>query len=750
MNRFTLLICLLPSFLGLTFAEPIIQKANLRESLPENTIGYIRIPHPWAVFANEKDTVMNGVLSRTQTKEELKEIHEKMTTEFSNIIPKKHQPLYQFFAKNLRSPIELAILIPKNAQGPAFDILAQVQLNVENHAKLNTLLKQLEENQREISIIKEIDKDGYASMMIKGTPFPIFTHYNEKTKSLQFFSGPQATQVRFTEQQKNLNKDPNHPALKAEEKIDTSGHGFFVWINAQPLFPMLFMSQPPEKRALLDKWGITGIEEVSLGWGSRNKKGRLVFDIKHQRKGYLKLFKPAKQTLALKTGNEISWSAGASIDVYSVIKAVETIIKDLNPESLGELENSYAEIETKLNIHPKEALKAIGSEILTFSTAQGDYSALSIKDMNAFRKTINQLKESKGILYKEFEYKGTKVYHLSFSQVEFGKSDIDNNNPYFNLFKKLKQHYYWIEEGEYIVYADLPQLLYDRIHSKKETDMNTWTKDHQLDLSSSRAFFAISIDKLPKNLYYGWLTAIQVLDDFTGSKTDISTWPTAQDLNLPKYGTMAVQWYDSEYHMGLEVSFENNPFDIAFGNNQGAAVTYISAAAVMAGLLVPTLSKARTSAHRTSSNSNIRGLIQGVIIQTNLDTRNTFRGVFATKGGISTLTEEESFDGDVLVGGEYKEVKPGGELLIFKEYNGRHPFGGKYIFMGVNADGTPKKKGSSEERLVLEIYDWEEGDKMIAIGFADAHVDVFPAPKKELTQEDIVKILSVKGGKSLY
>ncbi len=154
---------------------------------------------------------------------------------------------------------------------------------------------------------------------------------------------------------------------------------------------------------------------------------------------------------------------------------------------------------------------------------------------------------------------------------------------------------------------------------------------------------------------------------------------------------------------------------------------------------------------RTSSNNNIKQITEGALIATSHDPHIEFTEPWTVRLGIRTVGADSQaafiLDGRAVdAGGVEKHSN------LFAYYKGQHPFGGCYVFHGADKDGLPKKKFSAVDRLVLEIYDWRsgKGDGQIAVGFADAHVALFPVPDHQLSNEEIVKVLSVKGEKSLF
>mgnify|MGYP006428848535 CR=1 FL=1 len=206
----------------------------------------------------------------------------------------------------------------------------------------------------------------------------------------------------------------------------------------------------------------------------------------------------------------------------------------------------------------------------------------------------------------------------------------------------------------------------------------------------------------------------------------------------------------------------------------------ISIIAILAGILMPQLGKARETANRTGANSDVRAIVQASIAATTFARGADFSGDWAVDfatipgdNGVSTdqskvfLISEQTSAGAVPAGTEvtlantpWENVKDltntaGGNILTpdadrfssFTSYSGAHAFDsatGFYYYSGYrwqdlsgtlgdpdSTDATAytgtatKKRGESTVRLVGEYYSPGAGDGFYAIGYSDSHVTAF-------------------------
>ncbi len=184
----------------------------------------------------------------------------------------------------------------------------------------------------------------------------------------------------------------------------------------------------------------------------------------------------------------------------------------------------------------------------------------------------------------------------------------------------------------------------------------------------------------------------------------------------------------------------------------------IAIIAILAGLLMPALAKARLAANRTSSDNNMKQISEGVLIANNPDPKSTFGQGWDYPIGVHTVNGDDAAMKYLFVIGDpsvaankinvgHTSCSSGASgnadaiqkrYQVFIDYAGKHPFDdqkGYYSYYGAvkvgaaAANATRKEKFSTTDRIVVENYrfgaNFDKGDSRIGVCFADSHVAKF-------------------------
>lgn len=118
---------------------------------------------------------------------------------------------------------------------------------------------------------------------------------------------------------------------------------------------------------------------------------------------------------------------------------------------------------------------------------------------------------------------------------------------------------------------------------------------------------------------------------------------------------------------------------------------------------------------------------------------------FSIKNGIRT--SNYTLGGNYLMNNQLiKEDAAQKELEQFSRYKGKHPVDpreGYFLFVGVDAEGKPKKLKDPETKVLIEVYDWRtKGDRRVAVMYGDSRVEYIPTPLTSPEDTDILKLLN--------
>ena len=103
---------------------------------------------------------------------------------------------------------------------------------------------------------------------------------------------------------------------------------------------------------------------------------------------------------------------------------------------------------------------------------------------------------------------------------------------WWRWFSVVPGHLYWKMDGEYLIVAQIPQVLFDRDRIARKTPLKTWLQDVQ-KLPGDDALFIASaqVEGVPRLIYTMYLQMLQSLSDIAGHPLDLFALPTAMEVN---------------------------------------------------------------------------------------------------------------------------------------------------------------------------------------------------------------------------
>lgn len=557
-----------------------IRRAWLRDRLPPDALAYHRIPHLLGLFATPKGSVMDPALRSEANVQALLDIQEGIAKNVLMHLPAFDDVRLRFVAERVRSPIEMAVFAE-----PVPSLLIAMNLNLESVADFQDLIDEFGVREPPVSLVAPLDAQGYGQLT--GMPVPVSLRYMEASGWLLLQAGPAVTPEAFASLVATMRPGESHPMHRMERKIDESGHGWFAWADAARMLPVAQTFMPAADFARLQETGLDKVRAAAIGLGVADGKGRLslVLDVAPDGK---------RQFLPFVTNLPTARSVGEpdavvllSVPTAQEFGRIESLVMDtMKDEDRAGWLDAKAEMQRRTGVSIEEILDALGPEIIGIFDAAGDYAAIRVRDKGLFEDLLERVTETTGSGPTSRRVRGKTFHHWSMpgdlatmdaeSVAELGTAAI--------VLQRQRDHIYWMQDGDFIYTANLPQPLLDRLEMRARTDLDAWLRDTQrLDVSNSILAITGSSRKLPQRFYHIYVEVLQMLADISETDFDVWSMPTASELALPEKGSLGLSVNLGEPFVSIEMMFENNPLEGLF---TGGA-TSVAVIGVLAAIAIP-------------------------------------------------------------------------------------------------------------------------------------------------------------------
>jgi Tfp pilus assembly major pilin PilA len=267
----------------------------------------------------------------------------------------------------------------------------------------------------------------------------------------------------------------------------------------------------------------------------------------------------------------------------------EMLLGTMGPDARARWDEARARLRELIGVDFEELAAAIGPEIVVLFDAAGDYAAVHLRDAARFDDLVRRIAAATGAAPEEQTVLGTTFHHWrlpSTYSLGAGAAGAQGDaGDFLTLVSRLRDHAYWLREGDYLYVAPLPQPLMDRVRAGAQSSVAEWFADRQrLDVSA--AFFAASgsVSKMPRRNYESYVKAMQVLADLGNVAFDAYAMPTADQLDLPEQGSVGFALNLGARYVSIEFSYENHPGELLFG---GGAMSTVAVTGILAAIAIP-------------------------------------------------------------------------------------------------------------------------------------------------------------------
>ena len=653
--------------------EMPIRGSWLREHLPEGTLAYLRVPHPLGFIAMPKGNVMDSALRSTANVESLISIQSALIENVLEFIPGFEEAYLRDFAEQLRSPVEIAMLL-----APSPSAVVSMNLDLDSAASFEEMIAGMTIGGSPLTLLESLDGDGFGQIL--GLPVPTSVHFDVTSGRMLMQAGPSVAIEQFAVLVESLSPAASHKMHAMEAQVDTSGYGWFFWVDAENTIPaaQLFMNE--EQVTELQETGLDKVRAAAFGWGAANGKGRMSVIVDMPRDGDRQFLPYINNEVTATAVGEPDAIILLSIPTAEEFSRIEPLLLGAaSEESRDSWIEGKAAVEDATGIKIENILNAIGPEIIGIFDETGDYAAIRLRDSGLFDELIGQIAASTDTALIKRSYKRRTFYQLSVSsEVESLDATEDNDlGPLAFILSRQREYLHWYRDGDFLYVASVPQPLIDRIDAGAKTNLEEWLGNQQsMDMSRAVVAASGSSNKLPRRLYYIYIEMLQAVADISEAEFDIWSMPTAAQVGLPDKGALGFSINLGDPYLSMEFMFENNPLESIFSGD----MTSVAAMGVLAAIAIPAYQDYTIRANISQS------LNEAEIAKHNIEEHYVAEGQFPGPTAAAEISDWTAAAGEHF---ETITVVPGTGTIVMSYSEADLPDGGEvYLEPTVNEDGS--------------------------------------------------------------
>ncbi len=592
---FGLLVCLwgsvAPAQAAFAVAEPpaVASAADpvgpyLRERMPAATVAYLRIPRPWALLDTPTDNAMAPTFFAPAMRATVAALRAGLVTRWQDKTDDRPWlPIVELLLQHTRSPLEW-IVTPPPPGIPFPLILASVAVDFPDLAAANAWLTSVSQ-QLPVQRIRPLTDTAPAELRVMGLPLAL--HFDPATGRLTFMPAAQAETL--SKALAGLKVLAEHPMWAEERAIDDSGQGLFVWVDADKALELAEQLGLMKPAMALRGLGLGEAEAISLGIGTSGGMGRLGLRLAMPMTG-LRLLLPAGQNqsplLASGTPRLVARLSLPSVEEWQRMERLALSL--LDEQAKTAYRRAMGAFTATLGASVNDLLAAVGPDLTLLFDEHGEYLALRLREPERFADLLRHLVETRGMTHALHPWQGQTLHALTVPAQPLPAEVAAKLPALAAEFGQLPSHLFWAEEGDYLVFAALPQVLMDRYAAPPAVAIDDWLR-HSQGLAAAGNLLLVStrLRDIPRRLYYAKLGLMQALGDLLAVPVDLFAIPSATALGLPATGGYSLRLCTNDDHLALEASFTGNLVEPILTGGGIGLMTLMGVGAAAAATFVP-------------------------------------------------------------------------------------------------------------------------------------------------------------------
>ena len=562
-------------------AEP----AWLDTHMPAHSVAYLRLPSIWELVG----TVPNGrPLDKAVGEQQLRIVQQlrKAAAEDSRGSGSAVDALIETFMTRLASPLEAALVDPVGMPTPNARVLVVAKLRDGDAAHVQQLLDSLPEAALHLAGPLDAQGDGALAMGAR-------VHFDAASRRLFVLVARQPlSRSQMQSVLGSLARDNVPPSMaRTEPGIDRSGQGLFAWFKLKGLAALASTRLPPELSASVVGNLFEQTDAVALGAGTVDGHGRLRVTLAADQARLLGYLAPKLDFGGLRSSGDPRWAFTFALPTAASLQRFQ---QQMNLELGARGARVYRALMAKLASagvpSPLQMLKLLGPELITFGDASGTYTAVRLRDAKGFHAMLARLAAQNHWQVGVADSGKARVHwlsapsfmHASLRKDLAGAKDA-NQAAILRLYANQRVHLFWIEQGDWLVFADVPQALADRAAAGAHASVADWLRHQDFPPSTWIGATAVSHDA-KREAYYRYLRMLVALGDMLGHPVDIMPLPSASRLGLPGKGVIGGGIAITPGSASLQLDYQQMPTELVHGHGGMSTVAVV---AILAAIAIP-------------------------------------------------------------------------------------------------------------------------------------------------------------------
>ena len=564
----------------------IASPAWLRQHLPAQTVAYLRLPSPWAVMGGVPNgRPLDAALSVKANLDAVAKLRETIAKD-KVLADAKVGPVLNLLLGDLRSPVEIALIDPLGIPSPTSRVVATGLFSFDSVDALNARLASLNAP----LLAAPLDAHGNGKLASGGgVRYVVAEHRLWVTQSMQQPSDEHTIDELVAMFGKSSPTTAPATLGALEANIDNSGEGLFGWATIRGIGAVAANQAGESPLGKLPTDFASKADAFAFGSGTVDGHGQFRIVVHAPKARVLQYAAPRSFAPTVKSVGKPRWAMSFALPNAEGYKAFDDNLNlDFGPERAKTIHDGLAKMRTKYGFDVADYTKWMGPESIVFADDAGQFFAIRARDLKAWYARIDEMTKAGRWRSGVVNVDDAKVHWLYMPGAPY-EPEADHPEqqalvPFMNLMQRFGTRLYWVEDGDWIVLAKVPQALADRAAAKPDTSLEEWFKNRAYPGARTLIGYTADSRDAQRDAYYTYIEILQGLSSVAGTDLDIASLPAAHSLGLPEKGVVGAALEADTDTLAISFTYEQNPAELL---GQVGSAGALATAGILAAIAVP-------------------------------------------------------------------------------------------------------------------------------------------------------------------